>query len=161
MGRSGFASVSPQFPRSDVQVYQPCRYGTIPQKADIPEGIGANSKVDAMYYPVKYERPNLGLGHSSCRSIRCCSIQSSTAASHCNPRGRMVTKYYITLFLLSATTVIELYFAQRVKRRPETSQIFGLVQQTGARQKERLKDQIVESINYAYAEGVDNRELPV
>jgi hypothetical protein len=73
----------------------------------------------------------------------------------------MVTKYYITLFLLSATTVIELYFAQRVKRRPETSQIFGLVRQTGARQKERLKDQIVESINYAYAEGVDNRELPV
>jgi hypothetical protein len=110
MGRSGFASVSPQFPRSDVQVYQPCRYGTIPQKADIPEGIGANSKVDAMYYPVKYERPNLGLGHSSCRSIRCCSIQSSTAASHCNPRGRMVTKYYITLFLLSATTVYRAVF---------------------------------------------------
>jgi hypothetical protein len=31
----------------------------------------------------------------------------------------MPANQYLVLFLLSATTIIELYFAQRVKRRPE------------------------------------------
>jgi hypothetical protein len=30
-----------------------------------------------------------------------------------------VPNEYLTLFLLSSTTIIELFFAQRVKRRPE------------------------------------------